>query len=128
MLLTTTLDNSPYAIGISKRKTDVGGHGTIYFTNKQMRLLFGQKETDYKRITIQESLDKCEKFIRNKKQWRKFLEKQSLKGTKGSLSISHINGNKYMWTSENLLDIDGKPWGRMATVKEVGKGRRKEDK
>ena len=122
------MDNSPYAIGISKKKTDVGEHGTIYFTNKKMRQLFGQNETDYKRITIQEALDKCEKFIRNKKQWRRFLEKHSSKGIKGSLVINHINGNKYKWTSENLLDNDGKPWGRMAVVKEVGKGRRKEDK
>ena len=93
-----------------------------------MRQLFGQEVTDYKKITIQESLDKCEKFIRNKKEWRGFLEKHSSKGTKCSIYKEHISGNKYKWINENLLDNDGKPWGRMAIVKEVGKGRRKEDK
>jgi len=127
MLLSITLDNSPYAIGITKQ-AEPGTYGTVYFTNKKMRELFGQEATDYKNITIRESLDKCEKFIRNKKEWRKFLEKHFTAGTKGSLVIKHTNGKQYRWTSENLLDNDGKPWGRMATVKEVGKGRRKEDK
>ena len=93
-----------------------------------MRELFGQNDSDYKNISIRESLDKCEKFIRNKKEWRKFLEKHSAVGTKGSVVIRHTNGKEYSWTSENLLDNDGKPWGRMAVVKEVVKGRRKEDK
>ncbi|KPK26168.1 MAG: hypothetical protein AMJ61_09820 [Desulfobacterales bacterium SG8_35_2] len=128
MLLSITLDNSPYAIGISKKRSEGGTHGTTYFTNKKMRQLFGQNATDYKNISIKESLDKCEKFIRNKKTWRKFLEQHAAKGTKGSLVIRHTNGKQYKWTSENLLDNDGKPWGRMAIVKEVGKGRRKEDR
>ena len=93
-----------------------------------MRELFGQKDFDYKNISIRESLDKCEKFIRNKKTWRKSLEKHSAAGTKGSTLIRHTNGKEYRWDSENLLDHDGKPWGRMAIVKEVGKIRRKEDK
>jgi len=127
MLLSITLDNSPYAIGISKQ-AEPGTYGTVYFTNKKMRELFGQEDTDYKNIPIGKSLDKCERFIRNKKEWRKFLAKHFTAGTKGSLDIRHTNGKQYRWTSENLLDNDGKPWGRMATIKEVGKGRRKEDK
>jgi transcriptional regulator with XRE-family HTH domain len=125
MLLSMTLDNSPHAIGISKMKVEPGVHGTTYFTNKKMRQLFGQEETDYKNISIRESLDKCEKFIRNKKEWRKFLEKHSATGTRGSLVIRHTNGQQYWWTSENLVDNDGKPWGRMATVQELKKGRKK---
>jgi PAS domain S-box-containing protein len=128
MLLRMTLDNSPYAIGITKKKVESGSYGATYFTNKKMRQLFGQNETDYMNITIQESLDRCEKFIVNKKEWRKFLEKHFVKGTKGSLTITHTNGKEYKWTSENLLDNEGKPWGRMAVVKEVGQSRRKEDK
>ena len=87
----------------------------------KMRQLFGQENTDYKNISIRESLDKCEKYIRNKKEWRTFLEKHAIRGTKGSLVIKHTNGEKYEWTSENLFDSDGKPWGRMATVKELRK-------
>ena len=128
MLLSVTLDNSPYAIGISKKRMKPETSGTTYFTNKKMRKLFDQRDSDYKNITILESLDNCERFIRNKKEWRKFLEKHFTAGTKGSLVIKHTNGKQYRWTSENLLDSDGKPWGRMATVKEVSKGRRKEDK
>jgi PAS domain-containing protein len=128
MLLAITLDNNPYAIGISKKRTESGGQGTTYFTNKKMRELFGQKDSDHKNISIRESLDKCEKYIRNKKEWRKSLEKHTAAGTKGSVIIRHTNGKEYRWTSENLLDNDGKPWGRMAVVKEVGKGRRKEDR
>ena len=128
MLLRVTLDNSPYAIGISKMRVGPETHGTTYFTNKKMRQLFGQKETDYQNISIRESLDKCEKFIRNKKIWRKFLEQHAAKGTKGSLIIKHTNGKEYKWVSENLFDNGGNPWGRMAVVKEVGKGRRKDDK
>jgi PAS domain S-box-containing protein len=128
MLLRVSLDNSPYAIGISKKKVGSGVNGTTYYTNKKMRQLFGQKDSDYAQITIQESLDKCEKFIVNKKEWREFLQKHSTKGIKGSLVIGHNNGKKYKWTSENLLDNEGKPWGRMAVVKEVGQSRRKEDK
>ena len=127
MLLSITLDNSPYAIGITKQ-AETGTYGTVYFTNRKMRELFGQEDTDYKNISIQESLDKCERYIRNKKEWRKFLEKHFTAGTKGSLIIKHTNGRQYRWTSENLLDNEGRPWGRMATVKEVSKGRRKEDK
>lgn len=128
MLLRITLDNSPYAIGISKMNFRAGTYGTTYFTNKKMRQLFAQKDTDYQNISIRESLDKCEKFIRNKKEWRKFLTKHSTEGTKGSIVIRHKNGKEYNWTSENLLDTHGKPWGRMAVVKEVGQRRRKEDK
>lgn len=128
MLLSITLDNSPHAIGISKNKIGQRVYGSTYFTNLKMRKLFGQEDTDHLTINLKASLDKCEKFIRNKKEWRKFLEKHSAGGTKGSLVIRHTNGKKYKWTSENLLDSDGKPWGRMATVKEVGKGRRKDDK
>ena len=127
MLLRMTLDNSPYAIGITKKKVESGSYGATYFTNKKMRQLFGQKETDYKDITIQESLNRCEKFIVNNKEWRKFLEKHFKKDTKGSLILKHTNGKQYRWTSENLLDNKGRPWGRMATVKEVGHKRRKED-
>jgi transcriptional regulator with XRE-family HTH domain len=125
MLLSITLDNSPHAIGISKKKVEPGVYGITYFTNKKMRQLFGHEETDYKNISIRESLDKCEKFIRNKKEWRGFLEKHSAKGERGSLVIRHTNGKQYKWTSENLLDDEGKPWGRMATVQEIGKSRKK---
>jgi len=128
MLLRVSLDNSPYAIGISKKKIESGSYGTTYFTNKKMRQLFGQEETDYRDITIKESLEKCENFIINKREWREFLQKLSTKGSNGSLVINHNNGKEYKWTSENLLDNEGKPWGRMALVKGVGKGRRKEDK
>jgi hypothetical protein len=128
MLLEITLDNNPNAIGISKIKVEPGAKRTSYFTNKKMRQLFGQKDADYMNISLSESLKKCEKFIRNKKEWRKFLEKHSAKQTKGSMFIRHTNGKEYKWTSENLLDNDGKPWGRMAVVKQVGKGRRKGDK
>jgi hypothetical protein len=127
MLLGITLDNSPNAIGISKKKVAPGAKRTSYFTNKKMRQLFGQKDTDYMDISLSESLKKCEKFIRNKKEWRNFLNRHSTKLTKGSMFIRHTNGKEYKWTSENLLDNDGKPWGRMAVVKAVGKGRRKED-
>jgi len=92
-----------------------------------MRQSFGQEVTNYKKIIIQESLDKCEKFIRNKKEWRGFLEKYSSKDTKGSLTIKHTNGKQYQWASESLLDYEGRPWGRMAIVKQVGHKRRKED-
>jgi PAS domain S-box-containing protein len=128
MLLKMTIDNSPYAIGISKKRVESSGQGTTYYTNKKMGHLFGQEDTDYKNISIRESLDKCEKFILNKKEWRNFLEKNSTKGTKGSIIITHTNGKQYKWTSENLMDNDGKSWGRMATVKKIGKNRRKEDK
>jgi hypothetical protein len=128
MLLRVSLDNSPYAIGITKKKAESGSYGVTYFTNKKMRQLFGQKETDYKEITIQESLNKCGKYIVNSKEWRKFLEKNFEKGTKGSLIIKHTNGKQYRWTSENLHDDEGRPWGRIATVKEVGHKRRKGDK
>ena len=127
MLLRVTLDNSPFAIGITKKKAESGSYGVTYYTNKKMRQLFGQRETDYKEITIQESLNRCEKFIDNNKEWRKFLEKHLEKSTKGSLIIKHTNGKQYRWTSENLLDNEGKPWGRMATVKEIGRKRRKGD-
>jgi PAS domain S-box-containing protein len=119
MLLTMTLDNSPHAIGISKKREGPKTDGTTYFTNIKMKQLFGQEDTDYKNISIRASLDKCEKSIRNKKEWRNFLAKHSTKGTKGSLVIRHTNGKQYKWTSENLLDNDGKPWGRMATVQEL---------
>jgi PAS domain S-box-containing protein len=89
MLLQITLDNSPHAIGISKKKVGPSAFGTTYFTNLKMRQLFGQEDTDYKNISIRESLDKCGKYIRNKKEWRNFLEKHSLKGTKGSFVIRH---------------------------------------
>ena len=72
--------------------------------------------------------NELKEFILNKKEWRNFLEKNSTKGTKGSIIITHTNGKQYKWTSENLMDNDGKSWGRMATVKEIGKNRRKEDK
>jgi hypothetical protein len=48
--------------------------------------------------------------------------------TKGSLIIKHKNGKQYRWTSANLLDNEGKLWGRMATVKEAGNKRRREEK
>lgn len=127
MLLRLTLDNSPNAIGITRRKAKPGSYGVTYFTNKKMRQLFGQKETDYRKISIKESLKKCEKYIVNSAEWRKFLEKHLVKGTKGSLIIKHTNGKQYKWTSENLLDREGRPWGRMATVIEVGRKRRKGD-
>ena len=104
MLLKMSLDNSPNAIGITKQ-SEPGVYGTTYYTNKNMRELFGQEETDYKNISIHESLDKCEMFIRNKNEWRKFLKKHFMAGTKGSLVIKHTNGRKYTWISENLLDL-----------------------
>jgi transcriptional regulator with XRE-family HTH domain len=128
MLLRITLDNNPDAIGITKMQQNPWSYGTTYFTNKKMRKLFGLQETDYKNISINESLDRCEKFIRNKKRWRKFLEKHAAERLKGSFVIRHTNGKDYRWTSQNLLDNEGKPWGRMAIVKEIGKGRRKQDK
>jgi transcriptional regulator with XRE-family HTH domain len=128
MLLKITLDNSPDAIGISKKSAAPEGFGPIYFTNRKMRQLFGQNESDYMNITIQESLDKCEKFILNKKEWREFLHKHSSGRTTGSLIIKHKNGKLYRWTSANLLDNEGKLWGTMATVKEAGNKRRKGDK
>jgi len=127
MLLSITLDNNPDAIGITKMKEKPWGYGTTYFTNKKMRKLFGHQETDYKNISLKESLDRCEKFIRNKKRWRNFLAQHAAKGLKGSFIIRHTNGKEYRWTSENLLDNDGKQWGRMAVVKEIDQGRRKGD-
>jgi len=127
MLLKMSLDNSPYAIGITKQAKP-GAYATTYYTNKKMRELFGQEESDHENISIHESLDKSERYIGNKKEWRKFLKKHFTAGTKGSILIKHTNGKNYTWTSENLLDNDGQPWGRMATVKEVGKSRKKEKK
>ena len=126
MLLKISLDNNRYAIGITKQ-VEPGVYADTYFTNKKMRQLFGQEDTEYEDISIQESLKKCEKFIRNKKEWRDFLLKNFKNGNKSSLIIKHTNGRQYRWTSESLLDDDGKPWGRIAVVKEVNKGRRKED-
>ena len=127
MLLKISLDNSQYAIGITKQ-VKPGVYANTYFTNKKMRQLFSQDNVEYIEITIQESLKKCEKFIVNNKEWRKFLRENFKKGKNGSIIIKHTNGKQYRWTSESLLDTDGKPWGRIALVKEVSKGRRKEDK
>jgi PAS domain S-box-containing protein len=126
MLLSIALDNSPYAIGITKQ-VEPGVYAPTYYTNRKMRELFSQEEADYKNISINESLNKCERFIRNKKEWRNFLKKHFAAGTKGALIIKHTNGKQYRWTSENLLDNEGKQWGRIATIKEIRKGRRKED-
>jgi PAS domain S-box-containing protein len=126
MLLKISLDNSQYAIGITKQ-VEPGVYANIYFTNKKMRQLFAQEDTDYIENSIQKSLKKCEKFIVNKKEWREFLRKNFKKGKNGSIIIKHTNGKHYRWNSESLLDNDGKPWGRIALVKEVSKGRRKED-
>jgi PAS domain S-box-containing protein len=127
MLLKMSLDNNPYAIGITKQ-AEQGVYATTYYANRKMRELFGHEEADYENISIHESLDKCERNISNKKEWRKFLEKHFKEGSKGSILIKHTNGKNYTWTSENLVDNDGQPWGRMATVKEVGKSRKKENK
>ena len=127
MLLKMSLDNSPDAIGITKQ-TEPGVYANTYFANIKMRQLFGQEDIGQTEISIQESLDRCKKFIVNKKEWWEFLQKNFTKGTKGSLLIQHTNGRQYSWTSENLLSFDGKPWGRMAVVKEVGRKRRKRDK
>jgi len=126
MLLKMSLDNSPYAIGIIKQE-EQGIYADTYFTNIKMRQLFGQEDTEPAELTIQESLARCEKFIVNNIEWREFLQKNFNKGTKGSLVIKHKNGRQYRWTSENLLDNDGKSWGRMAMVKEIGRKRRKGD-
>jgi PAS domain S-box-containing protein len=127
MLLKMSLDNSPDAIGITKQ-AEPGVYANTYFANIKMRQLFGQEDIGQTEISIQESLDRCKKFIVNKKEWWEFLQKNFTKGTKGSLLIQHTNGRQYSWTSENLLSFDGKPWGRMAVVKEVGRKRRKRDK
>jgi len=127
MLLKMSLDNSPYAIGMT-RQVEPGVYANTYFTNKKMRQLFGQDDAEGTEMTIQESLATCEKFIVNKKEWRQFLQKNFMQNKKGSLIIKHKNGKQYRWTSENLLDSEGKPWGRMAVVKDVTPGRRKEDK
>jgi PAS domain S-box-containing protein len=126
MLLKITLDNSQYAIGITKQLKP-GVYANTYFTNKKMRQLFGQEDTEHTEVTIQESLEKCEKFIVNKKEWREFLRENFTKGKKDSVIIKHTNGKQYRWTSENLLDNEGRPWGRMATVKETSHKRRKGD-
>ena len=127
MLLKITLDNSQYAIGITKQ-AELGVYANTYFTNKNMRQLFAQEDTEYTEISIQESLKNCGKFIVNKKEWREFLRENFKKGTNDSIIIKHSNGKQYKWASENLLDNDDRPWGRIAIVKEVGKSRRKEDK
>jgi len=127
MLLKITLDNNQYAIGIIKQ-VEPGVYASTYFTNKKMRELFGQEEIEYTKISIQESLKKCEKFIVNKKEWQNFLRENFTKSKNDSIIIKHTNGKQYRWTSENLLDNDEKPWGRIALVKEVGKSRRKNDK
>jgi PAS domain S-box-containing protein len=123
MLLRIALDNSPYAMGMTKQATP-GIYENTYFTNKKMRQLFGQENMEHTDMTIHESLARCEEFIVNKKEWREFLQNNFSKGQKGSLIINHTNGKRYRWTSENLLDGAGKLWGRIAVVKEVGKGRR----
>jgi PAS domain S-box-containing protein len=127
MLLKIALDNSQHAIGITKQ-VKPGEYANTYFTNQKMRQLFAQEDTEYIENSIQESLKRCEKFIINNKEWRKFLHENFKKGKNGSIIIEHTNGKQYRWGSETLLDTDGTPWGRMAIVKEVGKGRRKEDK
>lgn len=127
MLIKMFLDNSPYAIGITKQ-AEPGVYAGTYFTNKKMQQLFDQEDADQAQLSIHESLERCEEFIINNKEWREFLQKHFTKGTKGSLVIQHTNGRQYRWISENLLDHEGNPWGRMATVKEVGHGRRKEDR
>jgi PAS domain S-box-containing protein len=126
MLLKITLDNSQYSIGITKQ-AEPGVYTNTYFTNKKMRQLFAQEDTEYTEISIQASLKKCEKFIVNKKEWREFLRQNFKKGTNDSIIIKHSNGKQYRWTSESLLDNEGNPWGRIALVKEVGKSRRKDD-
>jgi hypothetical protein len=127
MLLKISLDNSQYAIGITKQ-VEPGVYANTYFTNKKMRQLFAQEDTENTENSIQESLKRCEKFIVNNKEWREFLRENFKRGKNGSIIIKHTNGKQYRWSSESLVGADGKPWGRMATVKEVGKGRRKEDK
>ncbi len=125
-LFKLTLDKNPYAIGIAKQ-VKPGVYANTYFTNKKMRQLFGQENLHPMEITIQESLDRCGKFIVNNKEWRQFLQEHFANSTKASMIIKHTNSRQYKWTSENLVDNDGKPWGRMAVVKEVGKSRRKGD-
>jgi len=125
-LLKLTLDKNPYAIGIAKQ-VKPGVYANTYFTNKKMRQLFGQENLHPMEITIQESLDRCGEFIVNNKEWRQFLQEHFANSTKASMIIKHTNGKQYRWTSENLVDNDGKPWGRMAVVKEVGRSRRKGD-
>jgi PAS domain S-box-containing protein len=125
-LLKLTLDKSPYAIGIVKQ-VKPGVYAKTYFTNKKMRQLFGQEHLHPTQIIIHESLDRCEKFIINNTEWRQFLQKNFTLGKKASFVIKHTNGRQYRWTSENIVDIDGKPWGRMAVVKETGRRRRNGD-
>ena len=127
MLLKITLDNNQYAIGIIKQ-VEPGVYASTYFTNKKMRELFGQEDIEYTKISIQESLKKCEKFIVNKKEWQNFLRENFTKSKNDSIIIKHTNDKQYRWTSESLMDNDGKPWGRIAIVKEVDRGRREEDK
>jgi hypothetical protein len=126
MLLKMSLDNSPYAIGMINQ-IKPGIYGNTYFTNKKMRQLFGQEDIEHTKMTIKESLDRSEQFIVNKKEWRQFLQENFIEGKKNTIIIQHSNGRQYKWTSENLLDNYGKPWGRMAVIKEVGWKRRKED-
>jgi PAS domain S-box-containing protein len=118
-LLKLSLDHIPYAISISKG-VETGSTAGTYFTNKKMRHLFDQDDMEYTGMTIDESLARCEKCIVNKQEWRHFLLDCHATGKKDSLVIQHVNGRTYQWICENLLDKEGRPWGRIAEVKEIG--------
>lgn len=121
-LLKLSLDNSPFAICMAKHGEN-GADTKTHFTNANMKQLFGLENFDNRELTLDESLNRCEDFIVNKEEWREFLKENCGKSGKKSIIINHINNMQYRWTTEILLDKDGKRWGLMAVVKEKRKGR-----
>jgi PAS domain S-box-containing protein len=117
-LLMLSLDNSPYAICMAKeaeQELDI----RPYFSNTKMKLLFGLETSKQPGICVDAYLNRCDEFIINKEEWRRFMQQDCDSAKKKSIIIQHINGGQYRWTTEQLLDKDGKLWGLMAVVKEV---------
>ncbi|HHO48211.1 MAG TPA: PAS domain S-box protein [Desulfobacteraceae bacterium] len=121
-LLKLSLDHIPYAISITKQ-FEAKNYGGTYFTNKKMRQLFDQENTEQAGMTIEEFLAKCEQSIVNKDEWRLFLLDCYTADQRDSLEIQHVNGRQYRWICENLLDRDGKSWGRITEVREMNESR-----
>jgi PAS domain-containing protein len=116
-LLKLSLDNSPFAICMAKL-VKPGVEAKPYFTNAKMKRLFGLEDSAGHEPSLDESLDRCEKSIVNKEEWRRFLRKDFGTATKKSITIHHANNRRYRWTTEKLLDKDGRDWGLMAVVRD----------
>jgi len=126
LLLNTLNFTSDHGLGIVQQ-TSAGEEPKVYFMNNHFRDIFGLQDVNPSETPFSETLKHMASKMKNSKKWLDFIKKSIRSNSENArLTLTLKNNKKYDWVSNPLIDEEGRHWGRIAAVKEIGRKKTKD--